>query len=232
MLSADERDDAQAEIARLRVELARTNSELTKWMASSETSETVRTWLASKDAEIERLRVIIHGMQDGALVRDQGALIDRLRAKITAIAEELEVNDSDDLVAQIREIARLRAALDKDLRTDLANVRAAYTSFQSDVLSYSEEAKSNLEQQAGEIRVLRTDLAETRVLLGGKLDVARQDAEYREAWIETLNNSHSINMQIMTEERDAARQDASEKERRLEALAEQMRDGDCGREHD
>ena len=80
MLSADERDAAQAENVRLRAELAnmtddymRRHKDVGDFM---EKNIALEIEIARLRAKVEEQAAIIHGMQDGALVRDQGALID------------------------------------------------------------------------------------------------------------------------------------------------------------
>lgn len=85
-----ERAAAQIEADGIEIEHLRKNA-IPSWQAAVDALMLEKKRL---EAEVERLNVIIHGMQDGALVRDQAARLGRLGAENATLKQAI-VNDGE-----------------------------------------------------------------------------------------------------------------------------------------
>jgi uncharacterized small protein (DUF1192 family) len=157
-------------------------------------------------AEIARLRAALD-------VANQGL------AAWVDMAYERGLGDPEECAHQLdadgKQIARLRTVISK---------------WQETAVKLGFDGVDMAIDLGAEITRLRANLEQTNATLvaanrecdrrGQELAAARQNAENREAWIETLNKSYAINMKIVSEARDAARHDADRLRTALTIIAD------------
>jgi chromosome segregation ATPase len=139
----------------------------------------LRAALDEAEAECETLRAMLHGMQDGSLVRDQTAQIEQLKADKEALGAALERLSAAKLQKNppCRECARRKAEIVAkteaitQLKTEVSNLKAA--------VSLGEDREERLQ---GMLNQQRRDSAkflqayDTLSTSAGKLSIALREA--------------------------------------------------------
>jgi hypothetical protein len=145
--------------------------------------------------------------------------------RIARFTKTIHWGDIQDLAHDLADWTQL----DADGK-QIARLRTVISKWQETAVKLGFDGVDMAIDLGAEITRLRANLEQTNATLvaanrecdrrGQELAAARQNAENREAWIETLNKSYAINMKIVSEARDAARHDADRLRTALTIIAD------------